>query len=197
MGVSERWDDKYREGTTPWDSGLPSAELRRVVCEQSIAPCRVLELGCGTGTNAIWLARQGFTVTAVDCSELALEEARRKADEAGVTIDWVCADVTKLPTLDEPFPFVFDRGCFHCIRRDLPTELQATLQNVTATGTRYLVLTGNANEDREHGPPSLTEDELRSELSGLFDIEFVRDFYFEDPGGVQGPLGWSCLAVRR
>jgi ubiquinone/menaquinone biosynthesis C-methylase UbiE len=197
MGVSARWDERYREGTTPWDSGLPSAELRRVVGEQLIAPCRVLEPGCGTGTNAIWLAQQGFSVTAVDCSELALERAREKADDAGVSVDWICADVTQLSTPDEPFPFVFDRGCFHCIRRDLPTDLQATLRNVTATGTRYLVLTGNANERREHGPPSLTENELRTELAELFDIEFLREFHFEDPGGVQGPLGWSCLAVRR
>ncbi len=197
MGVSERWDAKYRNGTTPWDSGLPSAELRRVVSEQPIAPCRVLELGCGTGTNAIWLARQGFVVTAVDCSELALDQARQKAEAAGVSVDWVCADVTQLPPPDEPFPFVFDRACFHCIRRDLPTALQVTLKNVTATGTQYLVLTGNANEQRDHGPPSLSEDELRSELADLFDLEFVREFYFEDPGGVQGPLGLSCLAVRR
>ncbi len=90
--------------------------------------------------------------------------------------------MTQLPPPDEPFPFVFDRACFHCIRRDIPTELQATLRNVSATGTRYLVLTGNANEQRDHGPPSLTEDELRSELDELFDIEFVREFHFEDPG---------------
>ena len=197
MGVSERWDERYREGTTPWDSGRPSAELQRVIGEQGIAPCRVLELGCGSGTNAVWLAEQGFEVTAVDCSSLALEQARQKAAAAGVSVHWMCADVTQLPPFEAPFPFVFDRGCFHCIRRDLPTELQPTLRHCTAAGTRYLVLTGNANEQRDHGPPSLTEDELRGELAELFDIAFVREFYFEDPSGVQGPLGWSCLAVRR
>ncbi len=197
MDVSERWNSRYQEGTTPWDSGLPSAELRRVITEQAIEPCRVLELGCGSGTNAVWLAQQGFTVTAIDCSERALEQARHKADAAGVSVEWQCEDVTQFRTQTEPFPFVFDRGCFHCIRRDMPTELQPTLLNCTASGTRFLVLTGNANEDREHGPPSLTEDELRGELTELFEIELIREFYFEDPGGVQGPLGWSCLAVRR
>lgn len=197
MGVTERWNERYRQGTAPWDSGRPSAELQRVIQEQDIAPCRVLELGCGSGTNAVWLAEQGFTVTAVDCSDIALAQAREKAARAGVDIEWVCTDVTRLPPPDEPFPFVFDRGCFHCIRRDLPTRLQDTLRSCTATGTRYLVLTGNANEQRDHGPPALTEQELRQELQELFDIQLLREFYFEDPGGVRGPLGWSCLAVRR
>ena len=82
------WNTRYVEGDLPWDSGLASRELRRVLDETGIAPCRALELGCGTGTNAIELARRGFDVTAVDCAPRALEIAQRKATAAGVTVNW-------------------------------------------------------------------------------------------------------------
>ena len=197
--ISAHWNRRYVEQNTPWDSGRPSQELQNVLTETGLAPCRALELGCGTGTNAIYLAQQGFDVSAIDCSELALDAAREKARSAGVTLDWHRDSVLdwQTPCPFVPFPFVFDRGCYHCARRDdLPAYL-ATLDRVTSPGSRYLVLTGNANEQRDHGPPGLHESQIRTELGALFDIEQIRAFHFEDPGGVRGPLGWSCLLVRR
>lgn len=194
----EHWNQRYNAGNTPWDSGLPSAELRRVLAECEIKPCRVLELGCGTGTNAILLAQLGFDVTAVDCSPLAIEQAEAKAVQAGVDVSWICGDVCSLDTPAEPFPMVFDRGCFHCIRRDVTVDaILATLERVTAIGSRYIVLTGNCNEEREHGPPGLFEANIRCDLGGLLTIDQIRPFYFEDAGGEQGPLGWSCVATRK
>lgn len=197
MDVSAHWNQRYKEANTPWDSGLVSKELARVVAETGQKPCRVLEPGCGTGTNAIWLASQGFDVSAVDCSELALNEARRKAEAAGVEIEWLCQDVCQLETQGRTFPFVFDRGCYHCARRNDQAGILRVIENVTAPGSKYLLLTGNANESREHGPPGLHEDEIRAELGDLFSVDFIREFHFEDPGGLQGPLGWSCLLTRK
>lgn len=196
--VDRDWEDRYREGTTPWDSGLASKELQRVLAEQGISAGRALELGCGTGTNAVFLAQQGFEVTAVDCASLALERARKRAEAAGVSVQWIEADVQNFGAGLEPFDFVFDRGCYHCCRRvDLPGYL-TTLQNVTRPGTRYLSLCGNANEQTEgQGPPRVSEEEIRAELGGLFEIDQLRAFHFEDPGEVEGPLGWSVLMTRK
>jgi hypothetical protein len=73
-----------------------------------------------------------------------------------------------------------------------------TLKKVSKPGTRYLLLTGNANEQTEHeGPPRLHEHEIRQDLEDLFELQFVREFRFEDAGGLEGPLGWSCLMTRR
>jgi len=195
--IDRDWQNKYLTGDTPWDSGSPSRELRRVLAERPLPPGRALELGCGTGTNAVFLAEQGFQVTAVDCAPLALERARSKAAAAGVTIEWHEADVQNFGAGLVRFDFVFDRGCYHCCRRvDLAGYL-ATLRNVTHRGSVYLSLSGNANEQTEHGPPRVTEDEIQAELGGLFEIQQLRAFRFMDPGGVDGPLGWSCLMVRR
>ncbi|MGD9854531.1 MAG: class I SAM-dependent methyltransferase [Planctomycetaceae bacterium] len=194
--IDRDWNGRYASGDTPWDSGRPSREMLRVIAEHGIEPCRALELGCGTGTNAVALAEQGFEVTAVDCAPRALETARCKADAAGVSVNWIHADVQSLGGALHPFDFVFDRGCYHCCRRvDLQGYLN-TIDHLTRQGSRVLILAGNANEQSEHGPPRVTEEELRSDFGGMMQIVSLREFRFEDPGGSDGPLGWSILLAR-
>jgi methyl halide transferase len=192
------WNERYRAGTTPWDSLIRSRELDRVLREESISAGTALELGCGTGTNAIWLARQGFTVTAVDVSAVALTGARLRAQEAGVTVDFRHLDLTETVTDLGPFDFVFDRGCYHCVRK---INVQALLENLarfTRPGSRCLVLTGSSRSGGDQpGPPQVSEEEIRADFGGLFTIDRIREFHFEDAGGIEGPLGWSALMTRR
>jgi 2-polyprenyl-3-methyl-5-hydroxy-6-metoxy-1,4-benzoquinol methylase len=197
MSEQARWEERYRTGDTPWDTGERSSELVRVVAEEKVAPCRAIELGSGTGTNAVWLARQGFDVTAVDLSELALERARRRAAAAGVAIRFLLADVLALPELGEPFPFFFDRGCYHVVRRIDVQAFLRTLERITTAGSLGLVLTGNAREKHEPGPPVVTAEEIRAELGSLFEIVRLREFRFDqvEADGMRY-LGWSCLLRR-
>ncbi len=167
------------------------------VQEEGIQPCRALELGCGTGTNSIWLAQQGFDVTAVDISPLALEQARRKAASSEVQIHFLEADVMNLPALGPPFPFFFDRGCYHVARRIDVNKFLSTLERVCQPGTIGLVLTGNAKEKHEPGPPVVSEPEIRQELGRLFDLLRLREFRFDEAENVSVRfLGWSCLVKR-
>jgi SAM-dependent methyltransferase len=197
MPEMNNWDERYRTGNIPWQTAKPSAELVRVVTEDAIAPCRAIDLGCGLGTHSLWLARQGFDVTGVDVSALAIERARPMAAVAGVGVRFLKADLLDPPNLGGPYGFLFDRGCYHVVRAiDVRRYLQ-TLERVTQPGSLGLVLAGNANEPRT-GPPVVTEDEIRGELGGLFEIVRLREFRFDptetDPGR---PLGWSCLLRRR
>lgn len=195
---AEDWNACYREGRLPWDSGKPSAELRRLVETGDLKPCAAIELGCGTGTNAVYLAQQGFTVTAVDLAPSAVEQAQAKAAAAGVAARILCGDVTRLDEVVGPFDFVFDRGCYHCVRRaGLLDGYLATLARLTKPGTRLLVLTGNADSTEELGPPKVKAAELTAEFEPLCRIERLAAFHFEDAFTAQGPLGWSCLLVRR
>src|SRR5262245_55172693 len=133
MSQQEHWDSRYRQpDQAPWDTGRPSAELERRIAQMKPAPCRTMELGCGTGTNAVWLAQQGFEVTAIDISPTAIERAREKATEAGVQVQFMQADVTVLPDLGPPFPFFFDRGCYHVVRRENLAAYQCGLNSITA-----------------------------------------------------------------
>ncbi len=198
MTEQERWEERYRTGETPWDTGRPSSELQRVLQEERIVPCRAVELGSGTGTNAIWLATQGFEVTAVDLSARAIERARAKTQAAGMTVRWIVGDVLDPPDVGKAFGFVFDRGCYHVVRRSDVGAYLATLRTVLAPGASGLVLAGNAREPHDPGPPTVTEEQLREELGQVFDIAWVREFRF-DPAepDFAGFLGWSCFGRYR
>ena len=194
------WDVHYEAELPPWETGRPSSELGRVLAEERIGPCRVIDLGCGSGINAVWLAGRGFEVTGVDFNRLAIEKARLRASGAGVAVRFLLADLLKFPGGEDPYPFFFDRGCYHVVRNDDLEAYLETLRRITAPGSMGLLLTGNAKAPSEkgQGPPVVSEEEIRRELGRNFEIVGLREFHFDsvDPGEA-GPLGWSCLVRRR
>lgn len=194
----ERWDSAYRRGGRPgWDTGRPSSTLKRAVEDGTLRPCRVLELGCGSGTNAIYLAGQGFDVTAIDIAPTALSQGLQKAREAGVQVRWVLADVLAPPPL-EPFDLIFDRGCYHGVRRQNAAGYVEAIRRLSRPGTRVLILAGNANDPRRGGgPPKIKEEEIRADFSS-FEFEWLREARFDsrDPAG-KGALAWSILLRRK
>ncbi|MET8404343.1 class I SAM-dependent methyltransferase [Streptomyces sp900116325] len=105
----------YHAGKAPWDTGVTPPELVALVAGHGgLPPGRALELGCGTGTNAIYLARHGWEVAAVDLIDRAVDQAREKAAEAGVAVRLLHGDATRLDELDVPGPFdlFFDLSCY-------------------------------------------------------------------------------------
>lgn len=197
------WDQRYIQSDTPWDSGVPSQHLKSFLAESKVKPGRVLELGCGTGTNAIFLAQSGFDVTAVDLSSAALELAREKAAQAKVKINFVEADVTAMPNLGGPFPFIFDRGTYHVVRKINLPGFQSMLANMVEPSGFYLVLAGNANtlDPPDKGPPLVRAGEIVSEIElNSFDLVELKQTVFHGiriEGKEFTPLAWSALFQRR
>jgi len=193
------WDIHYQSGLPPWETGGPSSELARVLADAEIAPCDAFELGCGRGINAVWLAQQGFNVTAIDFNQLAIQAARERARTAGVTVRFELADVCNLPDGFEQYAFFFDRGCYHSIRGTGLAGYVQTLERITRPGSRGLILTGNTNDPAPpgQGPPRVAEADFHRELEPLFRIIHLRPFHFDsgDPSW-KGPLAWSCLLER-
>jgi SAM-dependent methyltransferase len=94
-GAAE-WDARYGEKEAMW-SGRPNGRL--VAETRDLVPGRALDVGCGEGADAIWLAARGWAVTAIDVSDVAVRRARAAADRAGVVVDWITGDAlrTTLP----------------------------------------------------------------------------------------------------
>jgi len=197
MSELERWDNRYVIADTPWDTGNPSTELQRVIVEDKIQPCTAIDLGCGTGTNAVWLAELGFDVTALDFSPTAIDLARQRKARAAAHIRFLTADVLDPPDdIGGPYRFFFDRGCYHVVREIDVGRYLGTLERITELGSVGLVLAGNSNEPRT-GPPVVSEAEIRAELGSLFEIVRLREFRFDPTKGMEGcPLAWSCLLRR-
>jgi len=199
IGLLERWDSRYRrEGRPGWDTGRPSSELKKAVEEGTLRPCRVVELGCGTGTNAIYLAQKGFDVTAIDIAPTALALAEQKAAKAGVEARWVLANVLNPPELG-PFDLVYDRGCYHGVRQQNAAGYVAALGQLSQSGTRVLILAGSANNPNPRGgPPRVKEEEIRSDFSKDFEIEWLRETRFDTrDADAQGAVAWSILLRRK
>jgi SAM-dependent methyltransferase len=97
------WDARYLERQAMW-SGRPNGRLVAEVAD--LAPGRALDVGCGEGADAIWLARQGWTVTAIELSSVAVSRAREAAVREGVTVTWLCGDALETPLPAASFDFV-------------------------------------------------------------------------------------------
>jgi SAM-dependent methyltransferase len=91
------WDARYGERDGTMWSGRPNGRLVAEVA--ALSPGRALDVGCGEGADAIWLAQRGWTVTAIDISEVAICRAREASDPAGACLEWICGD-----TLQTSFP---------------------------------------------------------------------------------------------
>lgn len=184
----ERWDRAYRDGKTPpWDAGSADEELVRVVEEGIVKPCKTAVLGCGSGTNAIYLASKGFDVTAIDVAPTALSIAEEKARKAGVHVDWVLADVLNLPDM-EPFDLVFDRGCYHNVRYVDAEAFLDGLQSITKPGSRSLILSLN-----RQGPPGVHASHMEEDFADGFDIEWMEESGIAIHGEKSQRKAWSLM----
>jgi SAM-dependent methyltransferase len=149
MMTSDDWDRRYAEPRLVW-----SAEPNRFLAEEAagLAPGRALDLACGEGRNALWLARRGWDVTGVDFSAVAIDKARRMAAEAGVAARFVRAD------LAEHVPEPASADLVALVYLQLPEPLRTTVLARAAValrpgGTLLWIAHDLANLDGGHGGP--------------------------------------------
>jgi SAM-dependent methyltransferase len=157
------WDASYRDGPAPWDVGGPQPAVVRVAARGGFAG-PVLDVGCGTGENALHIASLGLPVLGVDVAETALTIARAKAYEHGVDVEFAVADAFELPRLDRRFRTVLDCGLLHTFDGDERLRYLASLASVTAPGGTLYVLCF-----RDDGPDAGPHPVSREELTSAFD----------------------------
>ena len=134
----------YRIGFTPWDTAetpVPAVLRDAIEGPQAIHPGRALDLGCGMGRHAIYLALHGWKVTGVDSAGHALHTARQRAERAGVHIDFVRGDVTRLDRtgVNGPFDFFLDGGCFHGMSEEERRRYSRSITQVAAADAELLL----------------------------------------------------------
>ncbi len=196
------WDERYKEGheALPWDTGTPAPELTAYFSRVKESPKRVLELGCGTGTNAIWMVQQGSQVVATDISPTAIEWANNKAKSAGVSIEFKVSDIcNEIPVEPKSVDFVFDRGVFHVMAKDMKERFVQIVHDSLTDGGMWLCLAGSADQQREsddHGPPQLTATELISSVEKLFEVHKLAKTSFLTPDG-HNYVAWKAIFKKR
>jgi len=132
----------YLVGLKPWDSSVMPPELVAVVeGDGHLPPGRFLDVGCGPGSNSIYMAEKGWDVTGVDFVPRAIAMARRKLAAGDVKAGFLVGDVTRLGELGlEPgFDFVFDKGCFHSIPDELRDAYVSSVTPLARPGATMLM----------------------------------------------------------
>ncbi|MGD9369657.1 MAG: class I SAM-dependent methyltransferase, partial [Desulfobacteraceae bacterium] len=130
----EWWHFEYRywRRKTPWDTQITPPEVMEYI--RGTQPGRALDLGCGTGTNAIELTRHGWQTVGVDFSPKAIVSARKKAAGNNLKIDFHVGDVTNLNFLKGPFDYVLDIGCFFTLKREQQIRYVSEVSSLTPSG---------------------------------------------------------------
>lgn len=129
---------RYLWQQTPWDTGIVPPEIVRLA--DALTPGRALDVGCGTGTTAIFLAQRGWDSVGVDFVQGAIQKARRKAARAMElkgSVEFFVADVTRLTFLQEPFELVTDVGTLHALNEEGQRALAQHLTRLTRSGALY------------------------------------------------------------
>lgn len=137
--VRSRWGFEWRywRRRTPWDTHITPPEVMEFL--ENHPPGKALDLGCGTGTNAVTLARHGWEVTGVDFAPKAIRMARRKAAEAGLDIVFHTADVSDLSMLSGPYDYVLDIGCLFVLGDRERRRYAENLARLTKSGSWYML----------------------------------------------------------
>lgn len=175
--ATSRWNDIY-DGRPPWDTGCPQPEFVRLAEEGAISG-DVLDVGCGTGENAIHLASRGNHVLGVDVAPKAIEIARAKAKARGSPAEFEVADALDLSRFGRRFDAIIDSGLFHIFDDEDRPVFSRSLAAVAKAGAVYHLLCFSEHEPGPWGPRRVTQAEIRSAFSDGWRVEEIRAARFE------------------
>ena len=175
----------YILGAAPWDRGVSPPEL--IAFLDSHPPGRALDIGCGTGTNALTMAGRGWDVQGIDFSARAIRAARRKARLAGLSVSFDRADISRLAGLRGPFDFALDIGCYHGLSTSQQAEYALDLATLLRPGATFLIY-GFTDPEPGAGSAWLSEASLAARFAEAF---IVREYV---PGtDRRRPSAWATL----
>ncbi|MCZ6888274.1 MAG: methyltransferase domain-containing protein [Gammaproteobacteria bacterium] len=201
---TKKWNERYAARELVW-SARPNQQLVDSLASLGAAPGRALDVGCGEGRNALWLAEQGWQVTAVDFSSVAIDKARQIAARRGVAVDWVVADVVDW----EPPRHGFDLAIATYLQTSSAERERWLRHAVDALADAgVFIYIGHDTSNLEHGtggPKSAdvlaTPGDIECGLPGFEIVQaevVMRNFDTEpEHGGSSGRIALDTLVIAR
>ncbi len=192
------WEQRYLDESIPWDTGEADHHLQRFLTDFGLSPCGTLDIGCGTGTNAIWLQGRGFEVTGIDVSATAIARSQARAREAQQDCSFEVADLRSDDIHSAPFQFAYDRGCFHIFSdpSDSTHFARRISEHLDDDGLWCSVLGSTDGPPRDTGPPRLSAAAISAAVEPHFEILELKSCLF-DKGVNSATRGWVMVARKR
>jgi SAM-dependent methyltransferase len=194
--------ERAYQGQAPWDIGEPQPEFVRLA-ESGAIEGVVLDVGCGTGENALDLAARGHDVWGIDLVPRAIELARDKAMKRGLGVHFQVGDALKLDVLGRAFDTVIDCGLFHTFSDEERSMYVRSLARAVRPGGAAYLLCFSDQEPPGEGPRRVTQQEIIETFRDCWEVEAIQEARFQtaeyagaplfSPGG---PKAW-LVTVRR
>jgi SAM-dependent methyltransferase len=185
----------YRSGTPAWDIDGPQPAVA-ALAEAGRISGSVLDVGCGTGENALYLAGLGLAVTGVDAAPTAIQRAREKAVTRGLAADFRVADALRLAALGREFDAAIDCGLFHTFTDADRPAYERSIHGVLRPGGSLFVLCFSDAEPGGWGPRRVTQAEIRETFGAGWTVEeIVATRFATHVRG--GAAAWLASLTRR
>src|SRR5512138_1204265 len=193
-GGRRDFEASYRDGSAPWDVGAPQPEIVRLAEDGDVVG-DVLDAGCGTGENALYLAGVGRRVMGIDAAPTAIARAREKAAARGLGVPFLVADALDLARLRRRFETVIDCGLFHTFEPEQRRAYAHSLCEVLSPGGALHVLCFSDEEPPGPGPYRISESDLGDAFRGIFALTRLRAGRFERKAP-EAARAWVATLVR-
>jgi cyclopropane fatty-acyl-phospholipid synthase-like methyltransferase len=165
--------DRAYEATPSWEIGHPQPVVTRLA-DAGLVEGTVLDVGCGTGENALELARRGLRVVGIDIAAAAVERARARAAERGIAAEFLTVDAMHLATLERVFDTVMDVGLFHVLQSEERRPYADSLRRVTRSGGRCLLVCWSSRNPFGVGPARITRRAIHEAFSAGWRVEAIE-----------------------
>jgi cyclopropane fatty-acyl-phospholipid synthase-like methyltransferase len=178
------------EGEPPWDRGRPQKEFIQLEQAGEIVGS-VLDVGCGTGENALYFAEHGHEVWGIDFISVAIQKAQEKATQRHLTVTFLLLNVLKLYNLGRTFDTVIDSGLFHVLSDEERPLFVSNLATVMNRGGMYFMLCFSELEPGDYGPRRVTQAEIKNSFQDGWRINYIRPAIMEGrlrPSGIHAWL---------
>jgi len=194
------WEARYQETSAeqlPWFYPELDADIAQAIAAHNITSGAVLDIGCGPGTQAVELAKRGFSVTATDIAHSAVKFARQLAATEHIDIDFHVDNVLD-SRLSGPFDLILDRGIFHCFPEAADQNAYMnTVCRLLKPGGLLLLKCFHRDETSEMGPPCrYNEADIVQRLGDAFELIESRASHFGDPSCQDAPKALFCILKK-
>ena len=191
------WEDAYKT-RPPWDIGRPQPAFVELVQARELNEGRVLDVGCGTGENALYLAVRGFSVVGVDLSSRAIDVAKTKGSERKLKVDFRLANALSLDFKNDYFDSAIDSGLFHTFNDNDRVVFASEIARVLKANGGYFMLCFSDKEPTNWGGPRrVSKEEIEATFSPLFNINYIKDAHFATRIHTQGGRAYLTSATKK
>jgi cyclopropane fatty-acyl-phospholipid synthase-like methyltransferase len=167
--------DAY-EGRPPWEVGDPQPAVVDLA-DAGRLQGSILDVGCGTGENALMLAEHGYEVVGIDSAPNEIERARAKARERGVDVEFLTLDAYELASLDRSFDTVVDSALFHVLAHEDPDRYAASVRSAIRDGGRLFVLAFESGQEADG--PSIPREAIQATFQDGWMVQSIETTTYE------------------